>query len=1032
MALAAVFGVWGTSAASAARSARWAVSSFSEPTDLTPGDTGDQLVLTAVVDGEGTAEGAATPITITDTVPSPGLTIAPAGVRGARGGFPSGSAMSCQTTPTVSCTTTESVGPGEALKMIVSVDVAADAAGTLENQVSISGGGVAAAAAVSTIAVGSAPAAAGIVPGSLLIARSTDQAGAHPTLGVGFVLSTDAVGSPVGATRKIGLDLPPGLLADADAFPRCSPAEVEATTCSAAAELGRAFVSVPITGGGPTAEDLTLPIYDLTPEVGELAALAFAIPGLPPVRLDLGIAPLGGYHLRAVISAGGEPLPLSAADLTFWGTPADVSGSGTPQALITNPTSCGGEPSATLVSPESGAPVEAWSGPTEGCSALPFEPTLKVSPEVSAADSPSGLSAEIDLPQSQEPEGLATAQLQKAVVSLPPELVLDPAIANGLEACSLAQVGMSAAGVPDGEPVGCPGPSKLGDVEVDSPLVDRPLTGAIYLARQGENPFGSLFAVYFVIEDPLTGTLVKLAGRVDPDPQSGRLTASFEPSPQLPFEEVKLHFSDAGRPPFTTPLTCGTKALASDLTPWSSPEGADADPGASFQIGQGAGGSGCVGAEAQAPDAPAFAAGTVSSQSDTYTPFVLRLRREDGSQRFRSLDLTSPEGLIGKLAGIPYCSDAEIAAAAAATGTQEARDASCPAASAIGTITVASGAGPTPFVAQGTAYLAGPYEGAPISIVTLTPALAGPFDLGTAVDRVATFIDKETSQVHAVTETIPGILDGVPLDVREITIDLDRPGFMRTPTKCSPLAFSGSVGSPAGSTAPLSAAFQVEGCRRLAFKPRISVRLKGGTTRDKDPALRVSLSWPKGAHANLAKITVGFPHSEFVEQSHIKTICTRVQFAEGGGDGEECPKESIYGHAEVRTPLLAKPLSGPVFQRSSDHTLPDLAIALRGQIDLAEDGVISSDARGGIRSSFAVVPDADFSSFKLQMYGGKKGLFVNSENLCRKPQRADVRMVGQNGKVLVVHPLIANDCGKHRKDVRRKPRTPGRHDTSRR
>lgn len=328
-ALGTFLGIWGTDAASAAGVPRWAITSASEPTILAPGDSGDRLVLTAVEIGGGAADGAVTPITITDTLPAAGLTIASAGAQGALGGFPSGAAMSCQVTPTISCTTIEAVAPGEALKMIVSVDVGTVAGGPLENRVSIDGGGAPAAEAVSTIAVGSAPAAAGIAPGgSQWIARSTDQAGAHPTLGVGFALSTDAVGSPAGATRKIGLDLPPGLLADAGAFSRCTPAEVEATTCSAAAELGRAFVSLP--AGGASTEDLTSPIYDLSPEPGELAALAFAIPGHAPVRLDLGIAPLGGYHLRAAISAGGEPLPLSAADFTFWGIPADVSGSGPP------------------------------------------------------------------------------------------------------------------------------------------------------------------------------------------------------------------------------------------------------------------------------------------------------------------------------------------------------------------------------------------------------------------------------------------------------------------------------------------------------------------------------------------------------------------------------------------------------------------------------------------------------------------------------------------------------------------------------
>jgi hypothetical protein len=1018
IALCAVVALAAAPAASGQGVPRWTLISSPNPTNFTPGDHGDQLILTAVDSGQATAEGSVTPITITATLPASGLTIAPAGVIAAVGGFPSGAAMSCQTTPTISCTTTEAVAPGEVLKMVLNVDVANSATGVLAGQVSVTGGGGAKVEATVSATISSTSAGFGIAPGSVSIARSSSQAGAHPTLTTAFSLATKALDTPVGAANDFQLDLPSGIVADAASFAECSPTGVSVGSCPTKTALGRAFVTTQAPGGGSGTEDFSLPIYNLEPSTGEPAAIAFDIPGRPPVRLDLSFSPEGGYHLRVAGGYLDEAAPLLSAIITLWGVPADVDGEGPRRALLTNPTSCGAEALTTL-SLNSAADAGLFSSPqtsldpTEGCGLLAFDPTIDVRPETTAADSPTGLLAGVHLPQSEDPDGLAEAQLKKAVVSLPPGLVLDPSVTNGLEACSLAQIGISAAGVANEGAPSCPEASMLGSAEVDTPLIDHALPGSVYLARQDENPFGSTFAIYLVVEDPATGVLVKLAGEVDPDRQSGRLTVSFDQSPQLPYEDVKLHFFGAAHSPFTTPATCGTKTTTSELTPWTSPEGAAASPGDSFQIDQGAGGSACVASEGQEPNAPGFEAGTTSTTAGTYSPFVLRLRREDGTQRFKALDVTLPKGLIGKLAGIPYCPDAQIAVAEASAGSVEQQSPSCPAASELGTITVASGAGPTPLIAHGLAYLAGPYKGAPLSIVTITPALGGPFDLGTAVDRVATYIDPETAQIRNVTETIPQILDGVPLDVRSIAISLDRPGFMLNPTSCKPMASLGSVTSPAGSSASLSSPFQAEGCRRLGFKPHFSLRLKGGTKRDDFPSLRGTVTMPKGAHANLASVVVALPHSEFVEQGHIKEICTRVQFAAGGGNGEECPKTSIYGHAEIQTPLLEKPLRGPVFQRSSNNVLPDLVMSLRGQIDLAEDGKIDSDKMGGIRTTFGLVPDAPFSKFRIVMEGGRKGLLVNSENLCSKPQRARIAMVAQNGRKLIERPLIANDCKKH-------------------
>jgi hypothetical protein len=1006
-------------AASAQGVPQWTLVSSSNPTDFAPGDLGDQLILTAVDSGGESADGAVTPITITASLPASGLTLSSAGVVAARGGFPSGAAMSCQTSPTISCTTTEAVIPGEVLEMVLNLDVAADAAGVLSAEVAIVGGGAASATTNSKTTVSSTPAGPGIAPGSSLSARSTSQAGAHPTLTAAFSLATTAPDTPAGTAKNVSLELPSGVVAAADSFPVCPPAAVASASCPAGSTVGRAFVTTQVAGGGSGREDFPLPIYDVVPEPGEAAAFAFDVPGASPTRLGLGVVPTGGYHLSLVSGGLDEATPLLAAVLTLWGVPADVSGEGPRRALLTNPTSCGAEALTTTLSLDSPPEPDVSSAlnslpPSTGCDLLDFDPSITVRPDTTDADSPTGLVAEVHLPQSEDPDGLAEAQLKKAVVSLPPGLALDPSLANGLQACSLAQIGISALGVPDAEAPSCPAASKLGSAEVDTPLIGHPLPGSIYLARQDENPFDSLFAAYLVIDDPATGVLVKLAGKIEPDRQSGQLTVSFDQSPQLPMEAVKLHVTGAAGAPFSTPATCGTKTTTSELIPWSSPEGATAAPSDSFQINQGAGGSACVADEAQEPDTPGFEARTTTTTAGVYSPFVLALRREDGAQRFKSMSVTLPKGLTGKLAGIPYCPDAQIAAAEASAGSVEQQSPSCPAASELGTITVASGAGPTPLITHGHAYLAGPYKGAPISIVTITPALGGPFDLGTVVDRIASYIEPQTAQIRNVTETIPQILDGLPLDIRSIAISLDRPGFMLNPTSCKPMALSGSVTSPAGASVTLSSPFQVEGCRRLGFKPHFSLQLKGGTKRHDFPSLRATLTMPKSAHANLADVVVSLPHSEFIEQGHIKTICTRVQFAAGAGNGEECPKNSIYGHAELRTSLLEKPLRGPVFQRSSDHVLPDLVMSLRGQIDLSEDGKIDSDKMGGIRTTFGLVPDAPFSKFRLVMQGGTKGLLVNSENICSKPQRARIVMVGQNGKKLIERPLIADDCKNHR------------------
>ena len=706
-----------------------------------------------------------------------------------------------------------------------------------------------------------------------------------------------------------------------------------------------------------------------------------------------------------------------------------------------NPNSWSGSPSFSFQWFKDGAPVPGETGPKF---LSPLAPPYTLQCEVFATNAGGTVGAFASAISSPPPEpappfnvyrpGFAVAQgglprasapAKDVTVTLPEGMTLNPSAANGLGACSESQIGFLS-GVPgvhfSESPQSCPDAAKIGTLEVSSPLLDHKIKdgaggarAAVYVAKPFDNPFGSLLAIYLTVEDPITGIVAKLAGEAEPDPKTGQLKTTFKENPQLPIEDFALHLFEGPEATLKTPLACGTHTTSSEMVPWSAPEGANANPSDSFVTSVAAGGSGpCPSSEAGAPNKPSFTAGTVAAQAGAYSPFVLKLSRPDGSQRLTGIDTTLPPGLTGKLAGIPYCSEAAIAQAksreAPNKGALEQQSPSCPSSSEVGTVTAGAGAGISPFYATGHAYLAGPYKGAPLSLVVIAPAVAGPFDLGAVVVRTALYVDPETARIHAVSDPLPSIIDGIPLDLRSIALKLDRPDFTLNPTSCDPLSIAGSALALTGQSAPLASPFQVGGCAALPFKPSLSLKLKGGTKRGDHPALTAVVT-AKPGEANTASVSAALPHSEFLDQAHIKTICTRVQFSAGAVPGEACPKGSIYGEATAVTPLLDKPLSGPVFLRSSSHNLPDLVIALHGQVDVVLDGRIDSK-KGGIRNSFEAAPDAPITKFVLSMQGGKKGLLVNSRNICRSNARATVRMVGQNGKPHDFSPLVRNaKCG---------------------
>jgi hypothetical protein len=883
-------------------------------------------------------------------------------------------------------------------------------------------------------------------------ASPATQAGSHPfemTTTIEFNTKTDPKLGVVadGSPKDLVVDLPPGLVGDRDAVPPCSNAdfllvdvEHANSACPNKSAVGVLLVRTP---GQSSGGDVTS-AFNLTAPPGVAAKIGFVLLHVP-VTLLIRVNPQAPHNLIATLRNTSDIEPIGGSELTIWGNPSDsahdaergecVGASSIPSCpvdipdrpFLTLPRACTGplytsfqatsweEPAAAPVSGKSTSPLA-----TDGCEGLEFAPTIKARPSASAADSPSGLDfdLEIDDPGLTDSLGKADSDIKKAVVTLPEGLTTNSSVANGLGACTLAQYKSETVNSDPGS--GCPESAKVGNVEVETPLLEREegdpparskeiLRGSIYVAKQGDNPFDNLLTIYVVIKDPGLGILVRTAGRVEPNPVTGQLTTTFDDLPQLPFSHFHFHFREGQRAPLITPATCATYTISAALYPYSNPQ-VPLSRSASFEVNSGANGAPCATSPSQLPNKPSFSAGTVNPLAGAYSPFVFKLERQDGSQQLRSVNTTLPKGLIGKLAGIPYCSEAQIAIAQArggeGQGALELASPSCPAASELGSVQVGAGAGTQPYYVSGRAYLAGPYKGAPLSLEIITPALAGPFDLGSVAVRTALEVDPETTEITAVSDPLPTILHGLPLDVRSIALNMNRPQFTLNPTSCEPAMITGSAISTLGSVAPLSSYFQASSCERLGFKPKLSLKLKGGTKRNKNPALTATLTYPKGSYANIARAQVTLPHSEFLDQSHIKTICTRVQFA-----AQQCPKAAIYGKAKALTPLLDKPVEGPVYLRSSANPLPDLVADLRGQIQVVLVGRIDS-VNGGIRTTFESVPDAPVSKFTLQMQGGKKGLLVNSANLCRSDNRASVRFKAQNGKLVDLRPELQNECSK--------------------
>jgi hypothetical protein len=920
------------------------------------------------------------------------------------------------------------------------------------------------------------------------------QAGAHPAeLRVDFDLNQQLAtvdghltNLPVGKIKTVEATLPRGFIGNPEATPKCDAvdfAEVGATLsstgCPSDTQVGTLNISI-VEGGFFSGELVSrVAIYNLKPPKGVPADFGFtAGVGLVQGHIYPNIDPAQDYAIKSLVPNIGNLSPITTSEATFWGVPGDPAhdkfrfypketaghnlgapwGSAPIRPLLTDPTDCGEENGGTRIRVESYNNSGQFTQAQEygdhldvsGCEdpRFRFEPDISLQPTSRDAGGPTGLDVHLEVPQQNDEVGdatqlyrqsgnlkaIATPPIKRSVVTLPEGMTLNPSAAQGLATCSTAQIGLISTDPIrfNATPVTCPEASQFGRLTIHTPILpaDNQPEGFIYVAKQGDNPFHNFLSLYLVIEEPERGILVKIAGRVDLDPQTGQITTTFDHLPQFPVSDLQLSLKGGARAGLVNPTTCGTKTITAEFFSWQDPS-TPHHVTSSYHVTQKPDGSPCVNSLGERRFKPTLGAGTTNNTAGSYSPFVMRLARMDEDQEFSRLGLTLPPGLAAKFAGVAICPDAGIAQAEARTaagdGTLEQSDPSCPPSSSIGTTEVGTGVGGLLTYVPGTVYLAGPYGGAPISIVVITPAVVGPFDLGVIAVRTALDVNPVTAQGSARSDSFPQIFQGIPVRIRDIRLHLDRPGFTLNPTSCAEKQIDAHITGTGGditsavddTAAELSQRFWAADCASLGFKPKLSLRLFGGTHRGAHPRLRAVVTYPKGGgYANIAAASVALPRSEFLENAHIKTVCTRVQFA-----AKACPADSIYGRVEAKTPLFDQPLQGPIYLRSSSHQLPDLVAVLRGpdsqpvEVDL--DGRIDS-VHGGIRNTFEVVPDApvDWAVFAFQ--GGKKGLLVNSADLCAKAHRATAKFSAQNGRRIVLHPKVTSTCKKaHRKKRKR-------------
>jgi hypothetical protein len=883
------------------------------------------------------------------------------------------------------------------------------------------------------------------------------QAGSHPfAVSTSFKLNTRLNSVlkviPDGEAKEVRFKLPAGFAGSPLAAPTCSTTDFLTIdgngypACADNTAVGATRVEV---DNFHPAE----PVYNLVPPPGVAAKLGF-IAINTPITVEVGLNEDPPYNIVAAGANIPQTIFFYGARFQLWGVPGDkahdpfrgrclshagegkefISVGNCPGSsdlpLITLPRSCNGPlvtsyEATSWQEPDAEPDKGSFASPgMTGCSKLEgFSPRIESLPTTASAETGTGLDFNVDIHDEglTNPTGYAQSDIKKAVVTLPEGMTINPSVGEGLGVCTPAQLKRETLRSIPG--AGCPGSSKLGTLHVTTPLVKEAIDGEIFLAPQddasttqagAENPFDSLIALYFVLKNPTLGAILKLPVKVEPDPLTGQILVTLDDSPEVPIDHFNAHLRTGARAALITPNACGTHTTKTVFTPSANPT----EPfttSATFQVTSGVNGGPCPPGGVP-PFHPDFQAGAINNNAGSFSPFNMRLIRSDGEQDMTKFSSVLPPGELGSLAGVSKCPDSAIDVAKAKTGRQELASPSCPANSLIGHTLAGAGVGNSLTYVGGQVYLGGPFHGDPLSVISITPAVAGPFDAGTVVVHLALTLNPKTAEVEvdgAASDPIPHILKGIVLKVRDLRVYVDRPNFTLNPTSCEESSAKGTLfGSYLNVFDPsddrpvdLSTRYQAANCLNLGFKPKLDLKLKGGTKRGGHPGLTATYT-PRKGDANVKGLVVRLPRSAFLDQAHIRTICTRVQFA-----AKACPKGAQYGFIKAWTPLLDTPLEGPVYLRSSNHKLPDLVFDLHGLVDVEVATRIDS-AQGGIRASIESAPDAPLSKVVVQMQGAKKGLIVNSRDLCVKKSKADVEFTGHNGKEFDSKPVMRADCGK--------------------
>jgi hypothetical protein len=1033
----------------------WHLNSRSAPSNF-PASPGQKAVITASVTNLGNAEvnGSKQQIRITDMLPK--------GVKATdvKANFGEKVLLTCSV-ETVSCTTSGSVLPYERLEFDVKVENEIGQAGDVANEVKVEGGELPGGGAMPGASRSrSFPVSAAATPFGLekyeFAPENEDGsvdtiAGSHPFqlttfLNFNQIVEGEEPAAPALA-KTVRVNLPPGLLGDPNAVPKCSDAQFSQVNnnaenaCLPETAIGVATTSLAHANPGLHGRlTFSVPVFNLVPAPGEPARFGFEAFKVP-VIFSTSVRTGGDYGVVVSVRNITEETQILDSQVTLWGEPGSTVhdqsrgwGCGAvfgnlgchppevhpPTPFLTMPTSCTG-PTNTLLEAFSWAAGfaegESELPALQGCEHVPFNPSIAVQPIAEAegktaspttsANTPTGLRAEVELPQKETTlaeKGLGEADVRDSTFTLPAGIQLNPAAASGLLSCTKDQVGYLGEGSTNDPfskgapeplkfttgPAQCPDASKVGVVHISTPLLANELVGGVYLAKQEENPFGSVFALYIVAEDEASGIRVKLAGKVSPDPTTGQLTTTFTSTPQTPFETLRLEFFGGSHASITTPPLCGGYSASSSFTPWSSPA-PKMPPSAPFQITSGPGGGPC-------PSSfdPGFGVGSANLQAGAYTNFTVNISKPDADQVMTSLSMRLPTGLAGTLKNVTLCKEADANA-----GT-------CPVGSLIGHATASAGLGPEPFTQTGNVYITEKYNGAPFGLSIVTPTKAGPFDFGNLIVRSTINIDRSTAAL-TISNPLPTMINtathqtGVPTQIKQITVTVDRPNFQFNPTNCTPTHIDATFSGARGATSTKSVPFQVANCSSLPFKPTFEASTEGKASKGEGASLKVKVTSGPG-QANIGKTDLTLPIALPSRLSTIQKACAAAAFE---ANPASCPEGSNIGTATVHTPVLNNPLTGPAYLVSHGAAkFPDVEFVLQGEgITLVLDG--ETDIKKGITySRFETLPDAPVSVFETILPRGPHSALTSNVapsanfNLCGTNLVMPTVITGQNGTVI--------------------------------